>query len=263
MKKLFTIVLLVASAVSLQAQTAFYTSTFTGGIGSWTTNRNSGNPNEIWKYKTGTFSSYYSGTVTFKSTTASGGFMLFMSDSTVNRNNGTPEDADLISPVINCSSQDYVFLQFDQYYRHGSGSTGSVFVSTDNVNWYQVYATGSVSSANPKQTVIDISSYAAHQDTVCVKFNYQGDWDYFWAVDDVKLIAAPELDVSVDTVTMPQYVGFSTQQVTGILTNRGATTINSFDLTYTDNGGTSVSQRFSGLSIAPLATYPFTFTQPI
>lgn len=262
MKKLFTITLLIAATVSLQAQTAFYTTTFSGGIGSWTTSRNSGNPNEIWKWKTGTFSSYYSGTVTFKSTTAGNGFMLFMSDSTINRNNGTPEDADLISPAINCSTQDYVFLQFDHYYRHGSGSTASIFVSSDNVNWYQVYALAT-SSTNGKQTVIDISSYAAHQSTVYVKFNYQGDWDYFWAVDDVKLIAAPELDVSVDTVTMPKYVGISTQQVTGILTNRGATTINSFDLTYTDNGGTPVSQSFTGLSIAPLASYPFTFTQPI
>ncbi len=62
---------------------------------------------------------------------------------------------------------------------------------------------------------------------------------------------------------MDQFVGLGSKTVSGVVKNNGANTINSFDLSYTDNGGAAVSQSFSGLSIQSFQTYNFSFNQPI
>ncbi|HRC16468.1 MAG TPA: Omp28-related outer membrane protein [Bacteroidia bacterium] len=260
MKKLFTLIVLALMLVGVQAQTTVYTANFASGLGSWTTVDNTGNSAGVWQYKSNPVTIPSGGTLTFASATASNGYMLFMSDAATDDN--IPEDADLLSPSINCAAHSFVFLEFDQYFRQVSSSSGSVFVSTNGTTWNQVYAV-TATSANAEHVVVDITQFAANQPTVYIKFNYQGDWEYFWAVDDVKLKVPVALDISVDTVNMSRYVGISNQTVTGIVTNRGGTTINSFDLGYSDNGGASVYESFSGLTLAPLQSMPFSFTQQI
>ncbi len=260
MKKIFTLVCLAVLMVSVKAQTNIYTANFSGSIGSWTTVDNTGNSAGVWQRVTNPVTIPSGGTLTFASATASNGYMLFMSDAATD--DGVAEDADLLSPAINCAAHSFVFLEFDQYFRQASASSGSVYVSNNGTTWNQVYAV-TASTSNGEHTVIDITQYAANQATVYLKFNYQGNWDYFWAVDDIKLSVPVALDISVDTVNMSRYVGISSQTVTGIVTNRGGTTINSFDLGYSDNGGASIYQSFQGLSIAPLASFPFAFNQPI
>ncbi len=120
----------------------------------------------------------------FASTTAANGFMIFDSDALGNDNKG--ENADLISAAINCSSNANVALQFEHFFQQYAASTGTVFVSNDGINWAQVYTVSSTTS-NPATVVIDITPVAAYQTTVYLKFNWVGDYDYWWAVDDIKL----------------------------------------------------------------------------
>src|SRR4051812_38898929 len=112
MKKLFTLAFSVVLMIAAQAQT-IYTAAFTGSIGSWTTVDNSGVAAGVWQYKTGAISTPSTGgSTTFASATAGSGYVVFNSDA--KGNDGKIENTDLISPPINCSTQGFVFLEWDE-----------------------------------------------------------------------------------------------------------------------------------------------------
>jgi hypothetical protein len=123
MKRFFTYVLLLAFIASAHAQTTFYTAAFTGGLGTWTTVDNTGSSAGVWLYKKNPVTIPSGGTLNFASATAIGGYALFMSDQA--NDDGIPEDADLLSPVINCTGQNFVFLEFDHYFRQVVASVGT------------------------------------------------------------------------------------------------------------------------------------------
>jgi hypothetical protein len=253
--------MVVASVASVMAQTTIYSQNFSTTTlpAGWQNVDNTGVSTTALKWQRKTS---FSG---FSSTSAGNGFMVFISDAASNDNK--PENADLISGPINCATNSFVALQFEQFFytyfgSNNTNSTATVFVSNDNTNWTPVY-TNNLTTSNKDQKVIDISSVAANQATVYLKFNYTGDWDGWWAVDDIKVFQPDVLDVAVDVISNNQFVPIGNQAVTGLIKNNGATAINSVSLTYTDNGGSPVSQNFTGLNIAPFQTYPFTFTQPV
>lgn len=255
MKKFTLSLALIALGVTgLIAQTTIYSQNFSSTTlpTGWQNVDNTPINAGVWTRKTSAHS--------FASTTATNGFMIFDSDALGNDNKG--ENADLITAAINCSTNANVALQFEHFFQQYAASTGTVFVSNDGINWAQVYTVSSTTS-NPATVVIDISPVAANQATVYLKFNWIGDYDYWWAIDDIKLFEPAPLDISVESITIDQFVGLGSKTVSGVIKNNGANTINSFDLSYTDNGGAAVSQSFSGLSIQSFQTYNFSFNQPI
>ncbi len=260
MKKLFTSAFLAAAVFLTTAQTTWYSKDFQGGMSPWTTVDKTGTGAGVWQYKTGALSVPSLGSVTFSSASATTGYVYFLSDAANDDNK--PEDADLISPAVNCSSLGYVFLEFNEYFRQYGSSIGTVYVSDNGSSWIPVYSVDETSN-NPHHVEIDITSFAAGKSTVYLKFNFQGDYDYFWMVDDVKLTIPVALDIAVDEITMNKYVGLGNQTVSGKVINKGGTYITSFDLFYTDNGGSPVTQSYNGVNLAPLQTLPFSFTQPM
>jgi hypothetical protein len=117
-------------------------------------------------------------------TTSSDGFAGFDSDSY--GNNGTAENADLITPPIDCSALSVVRLQFEHYFRAGFGGAAEVFVSGDNgATWNSIAALSASSTANAQFELYDISSIAAGQSQVLVKWKWTGDFSWYWFVDDV------------------------------------------------------------------------------
>ncbi len=96
---------------------------------------------------------------------------------------------DLISPSINLSGTSSVILNFRHYYRHYGSSSGVVAISTDGgTNWTNV-ATYSTSTANSAIANLNISSQAAGQANVMIRFRYTSGWDYYWLIDDVAVLA--------------------------------------------------------------------------
>lgn len=254
MKKFTLSTLLAVLVASLVAQTTIYTQNFssTSLPAGWQNVDNTGNTAGTWTRKTSAHS--------FASTTAANGFMIFDSDLLGNDNKA--ENADLITAAINCAGNSHVALQFEQMFQQYSASQGTVFVSNDGINWAQVYSVTSTSS-NPATVIVDITGVAANQSTVYLKFNYTGDYDYWWAVDDIKLFEPAALDIAVEAVNIDQFVGLGSKSISVVVKNNGANTINSFDLTYTDNGGSPVSQSFQGLSLGSFQSNTYTFTQPL
>ncbi|MCD4745967.1 MAG: hypothetical protein K8R58_06680, partial [Bacteroidales bacterium] len=123
-------------------------------------------------------------TRTINTTTSANGFAIF--DSDCYGSDGQAEDADLISPVFDCTSETIVILQFEHYFQSGYGGAAEVFYSIDNgTNWTSLGAWSASSTSNAQAEYYDISTQAAGQSQVLFRWNWQGDWSWFWAVDDV------------------------------------------------------------------------------
>lgn len=252
--KHFAIVFLLLFAVAgLEAQTTIYTQNFsTFPPTGWTNVDNTGTTAGTWKRVT---------TAGPLFTTRSNGYAIFDSDGL--GNDGKPEDASLTSAAINCTGHSYVALEFQSLFAQYANSEGKVLVSNDGNTWTEVYSVTNSSVANPEIVRVNLTNLAANQLTVYIRFNFTGDWDNFWAVDDIKVYEMPTLDIAIDKITNDRFVGLSNQQIRGVATNYGATPITSFDLSYSDNGGAAVSQNLSGMSILPFESYSFTMNQPI
>ncbi len=257
MKKIFTTISLLYLLISAQAQT-FYTANFSGGIGQWTLIDNSGNNAGVWKYAHNPIVSAYYGNLTFKAASAGNGFALFMSDAATD--DGKAENADFISKAINCSAYSYLHLEFDEWFVQRNASAGTLYISTDSVNWSLIY-TIDATEGTFQHVQLDLTPFAANQSTVYLKFNYQGDHDFFWSIDDLKLTSVHMLDIAVDSITLNQYVPAGNNIISGILRNPGGEAINTVDMTYSINGGNTTSHSFSNLNLLPFGSTTFSFPQ--
>jgi len=118
------------------------------------------------------------------------------------------ENCVLTSPVINCTGKPYVWLKFNEFFRLFTvgHSTGHVEVSNNGSTWTTVYSaeTGLIlnqSTANPHLEDVDISSVAANQATVYVRFHWTGQYDYYWVVDDIDVYSRPQYDATFSART--------------------------------------------------------------
>jgi|GEM_PF-1330994 len=91
---------------------------------------------------------------------------------------GNAQDESLISPTIDCSALTTVNLMFTKYYYHYTGDVGSftVYGSNDNgATWPYTLATYTATSSTAEN--IDISTWAAGQNDVKIKFRFQSAAD--------------------------------------------------------------------------------------
>ncbi len=72
----------------------------------------------------------------------------------------------------------------------------------------------------------------------------------------------PALDMSAIDITTSPYLTLGSNIIDGTLANFGTSTITSFDMVYTVNGGAPVVDNISGVSIASLSTYNFSHAIP-
>lgn len=111
---------------------------------------------------------------------------------------GAAQDADLITPPIDCSSASNVVLKFDQSFRQYQTSVGTLSVSNNGTDWTAIYVIDVNNGyPNPAVTIeFDISEVAANQAKVWVKWNFIGDYDYWWAIDNISVTegSIPGLD---------------------------------------------------------------------
>jgi len=200
-------------------------------------------------------------------TTAANGYMMFDSDGF--GNDVLPEDADFVTSAISCATNSTVFLQFNQFFAQYAVSIGTVSVSTDGVSFTPVYTidngfTQDSITVNAELVSVDITSIAANQATVYVKFNYQGDWDYCWNIDDIALIEPQAVDAGVLSVTPPASgCGLSSAATVSVtIRNYGAAAISNFPVSMKLNGGAAITETFTG-SIPANSNDTYTFTATV
>ena len=217
-----------------------------------------------WHYTlTGTYNTFYD-SLSAIGTTSSNGYMIYDSDSASVTFGG--ENADLISIAIDCSSHSSVRLSFNEYLLHYN-DTATVLVSNNGSSWTQFHNSSAglvpqTGTNNPHNVDIDISSVAANQATVYIRFNYKADFSFFWMIDDVQLYETSPKDGSITNITAPVTNCTShsaLEPITISVFNNGSADINGgFELTFIADGGVPVTENVTD-TIAVGASLNYTF----
>ena len=155
----------------------------TGGNGDWVI-QNIDDPNAGY------------GTGTIHSTTWQNGYAIYDADQ--NGDDNTGEDAYIeYVGTLDLSAYQSVAVVGQQKYRKWQTTQMFVEVSTDSINWtsFEINASTPTSVSDTTPFMINISSAAAGQSTVHIRFHYHGGWDYAWNIDDIAIIEAPQVDL--------------------------------------------------------------------
>jgi len=190
-------------------------------------------------------------------TSVNNGFAFI--DSDAQGTNGTQNANMTFTGMIDCSSYSNVSIVFEQSYRTYL-DTRIIRISNDGgTNWTDFVVTDgseptAQNSPNPDVYSINISSVAGGNDSVKVQINYQGNWGWYWAIDDMKIIETDEYDLKLQKTLFGtdgpfgarlQYYQIPNNQVApinfgGILKNIGVQDISdagfTADITGTYNG---------------------------
>lgn len=249
--------------------TTIFSEDFASGLpGTWTVTDLAGN-GEVWAYTTTGSTNSPAGTgiadaLNPTGTSAANGYMIF--DSDIGGSGGGAEDCELLSPAINCTGYNTVFLSFNEFFVQYALGVGLVSVSNDGTSWTDIHnaETGlaqNVGTSNPRFVQLDISSVAANQATVYVRFKWTGDWDWYWMVDDVTIFEPTAIDAGVTAVSgVTSGCGLSAaSQVTATIKNFGGSAISNVPVTLLVNGAGAINETVPG-PIAPNSTLDYTFT---
>ena len=135
-------------------------------------------------------------------------FAIFDSDAL--SDNGIPEDVALVSPAFDASGSTFLVLIFDHDFVGGYGGKGTLELFNGTA-WFptKVYT----------QTTIAQSSFGTPMSGAPnsrIRFRWQGDWSYYWMVDNVHVRAIFPYQGTLDP-TMQEKQGEAGSIVTGTL----------------------------------------------
>ena len=145
-------------------------------------------------------------------------------DSDALSNDDTQESVALISPIFDASAAEGAFLQFDQWYfgftEEEYASQIYVETSTDEgATWDVAYVEDGAGQFNGAR-LVDLTDAVLGSDSAQLRFRFDGDWSYAWAVDNIEVVdyLAPgvilptgEVGVSEDNVPDPLDFTFTLQ----------------------------------------------------
>lgn len=223
---------------TIQAQ-VYFEETFDTGIPStWQNIDNTTNGGGVWEWMSN----------------QGDGIVLF--DSDTYGNDGKAENADLISPAFDCTAATDVYLNIDGFFQQYQSSAGKIFVSNnDGATWTLMKTINTTSGA----VYLNISSIAAGQASVKLKFNYTGNWDYYWVIDAIKVYTPDAIDASILSINNDEFLDIATgANFKGTIQGLGLSPITSFDLNYSVDGGALVTQSITGVNIPIGTTYTYT-----
>ena len=195
--------ILFMGVFGLQAQTAFWSEDFSDGDipEGWTNEDPSGN-NALWTWcgdpTTGAmdgcppvWDDNLNQQEPFGATTAGNGFVTMDSDAA----GDVSHQSELTTSPIDCSAQGEVWLNFQTHIGVFTipASTGALLrVSTNGDTWtdFAIFPNLTLDvrwSENPENIIVDISSVAANESTVYIQWQWIGNFEYLWSIDDVQL----------------------------------------------------------------------------
>ncbi|MFM7497937.1 MAG: hypothetical protein ACKOQP_05370 [Bacteroidota bacterium] len=144
---------------------------------------------------------------TFNSTSG-GAFALINSDSFPA---DTQDDYLILKVGASLVGQSGVQLSFRHYFRRFA-EDHVVEVSNDSLSWVSFYSSSTLiprntTINNSTLTRLNISSVAANQPQIWIRFRYVGAWDWFWALDDVEIANLPPNDLVLEDWDISPKVG--------------------------------------------------------
>ena len=212
------------------AQTPFWTESFSDEVESLTTWENGGinTGSIIWSWTTDLAAGNWS-PGDFSAPTAATGYMWFDSDS---NGEGFPHDVTItnITAPVNCSGKSNVHLKFYTYYRtFTGGDVANIGISTDGTNF--TYHSVSEFDELVAETSGNLQVYQGYIDlaipeadgasNVWIQFRYNGEFEYYWKVDDVELYeyAPAVVNVSFKVNMLLQNVDPAGARIAGSFSN--------------------------------------------
>ncbi|NJL86170.1 MAG: hypothetical protein HC886_09605 [Leptolyngbyaceae cyanobacterium SM1_1_3] len=141
-------------------------------------------------------------------------------DSDALSDDGIEESVALVSPIFDASAADGVFLQYDQWY----------YGFTDPEYDSQIYIETSTDGGTTWNTafleegegffvgspLVDLTDTLAGSETAQLRFRFDGDWSFAWAIDNLEVVdylppgvALPTGDVGVSEDNVPDPLDFT------------------------------------------------------
>ena len=144
------------------------------------------------------------------------------------------QTASLTSPSIDCSGFDNITLRFNQFaWLWNSTISSFLEISNDGGTTWTDFPINTdltliANTFSDDVQVLNISSVAANQSDVKIRFTWSGDMA-FWLIDDVQVLETPDYDLDMQSFfyTPANYaqpvsqVGTDTMIFTGIIANKG------------------------------------------
>jgi hypothetical protein len=206
---------------------------------------------------------------TFNGPTKATGYLLYDSDDNAN---ATGDSVEVKTPVINATGKSSVFLRFNEFYAEFN-STATVQVSNNGTTWTTVHRAdaglaNNTPTANPLLVNVDISSIAANQATVYVRFKYSSTaagGAYWWFIDDVEVyspVTGPT-DLSVGPIytlgKLPLTGNSAPHVVKAVIKNVGTNSLTSETVTLNVTGATTFTTTATISNLAAGASTTVTF----
>jgi hypothetical protein len=177
-----------------------------------------------------------------------------------NINNG-----DLITPMIDMTTDSVVYLTFEHYFRAGGNpSSASVWISSDSgATWDSIKGWLLSTTATGSKDTINITSYAALQDSVLIKFKYRGSNSWYWAIDDIVIWNPVDQLKTVQWTSPLTGCGLSaTSNITIRIKNEGLRVASNIPVSYSiDGGSTYINETISStINVGDSLEYTFATT---
>lgn len=169
----------------------------------------------------------------------------------------------LIMPPLNLSAVSGAILQFENYFDGGTlfGGTeiATIEYTLDSGSNWTVLETilGTDDDLWDSQT-IDLSSLIGNASVlVAFRYNDDGEWLFGWGIDDVWVYEPTGFDAELTSIDIPGTANApSNLTIGGLVTNVGATVIQSFDVNWTIGNGVNTT-TVSGQNLASGQSYQF------
>jgi hypothetical protein len=132
-------------------------------------------------------------------TTAANGFAFINSDAA--GGNATQNASIVFNQNIDLTSEANVLLKFEQSHRRYAESTYVLWSTNGGTTWNEVEVNGDMATntntTNPATLQLNLSNEIGGHDSVRIGFKYTGNFDWFWAIDDVKITTPDDHDVAL------------------------------------------------------------------
>lgn len=170
-----------------------------------------------------------------------------------------------ISPVVDLTGVPNVSLSFQHYYDYYDvGCFIGLATRFGTGEWTSIWEFEPGESIGPEVKIFQLTGVGQPDFQFCLYITGNLFNVNYWYIDDVKLYIPLALDAKLKSIDLPSYVAIGAQvDVKGIVFNEGSTPVNSFDISYSVNGGAPQVYSVSGLNLAIGEVYLFTHNIPI
>ncbi|MCX6269402.1 MAG: T9SS type A sorting domain-containing protein [Bacteroidetes bacterium] len=150
------------------------------------------------------------------------------------------QNADLVTPTLNLSSFSHVELRFNHFFLSYEGSSGTLSYSINGgTTWTPIASFTTTSSANPV-AFNQVITAVAGQSNVKFKWNYNGTYGYYWAIDDISITG---ISVGPPVVTTAVVSSISANGATsgGNVTSEGISPVTSRGVCWSNSANPTIA----------------------